>query len=134
MRGRARDQKIKWFFCERFPAGKSRRQRRAEEFRAEAETRLVDTEASYLKAATCKIELEAEKVAGEIALQQLQEKQLARQTSREEAEARGFEFGTFRDKALLIVFLLLIIFILALAIVDPVLLRSIGDTLPWAPK
>lgn len=81
-----------------------------------------------------KVELEAERLAGEVAQQPMQARQLEAQIDREEAEARAAEFRTFREKTLLILSLVLVIFILVLALVNPQLLETFGRALPWVPK
>ncbi len=88
MRGPSGDRKIEWFSRSRSVAGKNGRGRRTVQAREEAETR--------------KVELEAEKLAGENAQQPLQVRQLEAQIAREEAETRASEFSAFRDKVLLI--------------------------------
>jgi len=120
MRGPSGDRKIERFSRSRSVAGKNGRGRRTVQARKEAETR--------------KVELEAEKLAGENAQQPLQARQLEAQIAREEAETRATEFSAFRDKVLLILFLVLLIFILTLALVNPQLLEAIGQALPWISK
>jgi hypothetical protein len=99
-----------------------------------AELRVKEDEAA-------RAELEAQKLAGEVARQPLEERLLDVQTreglaevSRRQAETRSLEDAGFRSAAYLVVFLLLIIFILALALIDPQLLENIGQVFRWAPK
>jgi hypothetical protein len=120
MRGPTGDRKIERFSRSGSVAGKNGRGRRTAQAREDAEIR--------------KVELETEKLAGENAQQPLRVGQLEAQIAREEAEARATEFGTFRDKVLLILFLVLLIFILTLALVNPQLLEAIGQALPWISK
>jgi hypothetical protein len=83
------------------------------------------------KAEARKVELEAEKLAGEVTQQPLQAEQLKVQIDRERAEAQASEFSLFREKTLLILSLVLIVFILILALINPQLLEAIGQALPW---
>jgi hypothetical protein len=115
MRGRSSDQKNEWSIRPVSRAGKKGPWRPDAHAREEDDTRNVA--------------LEAEKLAGEIAQQPLQTEHLEAQITRDRAEARAADFRVFREKALLILSLVLIIFILVLALVDPQLLESIGQTL-----
>lgn len=76
------------------------------------------------------LEEQAKKLSGEVAQQPLQARHLAAQIARDRAETRAADFSVFRQKVLLIISLVLIIFILSLALVDPRLLETIGQTLP----
>jgi hypothetical protein len=126
MRGRHGDRKIEWFFRLRSPAGETERQRRLSQARQKAEARWLEAAASNLEADTRKAELEAEKLAGEIAQQPLQAQQLKSQGEREEAESRGFDFSALHDQTMLLVFLLMIILILALTLINPPMLKTLG--------
>jgi hypothetical protein len=86
------------------------------------------------------LELEVEKLAGEIARQSLEERLLeARveaervEVDRRRAEAASLDSARFRGDVFLIVFLLMVVLVLALAVVDPKTLGEIGRALPWRP-
>lgn len=120
MRGPSGDRKIEWFSRSKLATAKNGQPSDAH-VREKAEAR--------------KAELEAEKLAGEIAQQPLQAERLKAQIARDRAEARASDFSIYRQKVLLILFLVLIIFILVLALVDPQLLETLGQALSrMAPK
>lgn len=105
----------------------------AKAFRA-AEVRQREAEAA-------RTELEARKLAGEIARQPLERGLLEVQIeegiaeiARCRSEAKSLDAARFRGDVLLLVFLLMIIFILSLALIDPKYLESIGGALPWLPS
>jgi hypothetical protein len=92
-------------------------------------------------AEAARAELEAQKLAGEVARQPLEDQLLEvrfqeglAEVARRQAETKSLEDGTFRSIAYLVVFLLLVIFILVLALIDPQLLENIGQVFRWAPK
>ena len=121
MRGRFSDRKIERSFRPGSSAGKNGRDRPEAQAREEAETR--------------KLALEAEKLVSEIAQQPLRAEQLKAQIARDRAEARASDFSVYRQKVLLILSLILIIFILGLALVNPQLLETLGQSLSgMAPR
>jgi predicted phage tail protein len=84
-------------------------------------------------AEAAKAELEVKKLAREIARQPLAEQLLEVQIEEGRAEvarcrsqAEANDFATLRDKALLVVFLLMVILFLALAIANPTMLKMLG--------
>ncbi|MGN6587952.1 MAG: hypothetical protein ACTHKT_10865 [Solirubrobacterales bacterium] len=93
------------------------------------------------EAEATRTELEVRKLAGEVARQPLEERLLEVQIqegraeiTRRRMEARSLDSARYRSNAYIVVFLLLIVFILALALVDPRLLDVMGRALPWAPR
>ena len=120
MRDRS-DRKIEWSLRRGSSAGKNGRDQ------PEAQT--------CEKAEIRKLALEAEKLAGEIAQQPLQAEQLEAQICRDRAEARASDFSVYRQKVLLILSLILIVFILVLTLVNPQLLETVGQALSrMAPR
>jgi cytochrome c-type biogenesis protein CcmH/NrfG len=92
-------------------------------------------------AEAARAELEAQKLAGEVARQPLEDLLLEvrlqegrAEVARRLAETKSLEDGSVRSTAYLVVFLLLVIFILVLALIDPQLLENIGQVFRWAPK
>jgi hypothetical protein len=84
-------------------------------------------------AEAARAELEVEKLAREIARQPLAEQLLEVQieegraeVARRRSQAEASDFATLRDKALLVVFLLMMILFLALAIANPTMLKMLG--------
>lgn len=78
-------------------------------------------------------ELEAQKLAGELARQPLEARLLEvrlkeglAEVARRQAETRSLEDARFRANARFVLILVLIIFILVLALVDPMMLKTLG--------
>lgn len=85
------------------------------------------------EAGAAKSELEAQKLAGEVARQSLEEQLLEVQiqegvaeVARRHAEVRSLDDARFRGNARLVVILLVIIFVLVLALIDPMMLKMLG--------
>jgi len=86
----------------------------------------VKGEARHLEAATRLTELQAIKVAGEVARQPLQVRKLEAEIKREEAEGEALVSARWRAEVRLVVFLLIVVLILALALFSPAYLSAIG--------
>lgn len=126
MRGHPGDRKIQWFSRSRSDAGETTGERSGADAREDAETRLLNAEAANFEAATRLTDAETAKVAGEVALLPLQAQQLEAQIAKEKAETSSIDFAQLRDQTLLLVFLLMVILTLALVLVNPTMLETLG--------
>lgn len=87
-----------------------------------------------------RVELEVQKLAGEVARQSLEDQLLRVQIderrveiARAQSETRSLDAARFRNDVWLLVSLLMIAFWLALALVNPTFLEAIDGGLPWPP-
>jgi hypothetical protein len=97
-------------------------------------------EARQKEAEAERVELEVQKLAGEVARQSLEDQLLRVQIderrveiARAQSETRSLDAARFRKDVLLLVFLLMTVFWLALALVNPTFLKTVGGGLPWPP-
>jgi hypothetical protein len=91
-----------------------------------ARARCLSAQARYLEAASWLAEVEAVKVAGEVAQQPLEARRLESAFRREEAEREAVASARFRAEVMLVMFLLILVLVLGLASVNPAYLRELG--------
>lgn len=83
-----------------------------------ARLRCLEAETGYFDASARLVDIEAEKIAGEIAEQELRARNLEARTRREEVETEAVESARFRADVMLVVFLLMVVLALGLGLVD----------------
>jgi len=85
-------------------------------------------EARNFDAAARLSEVEAVRIAGEVAQQPLENRKLEAEIERTEAEISAIGAAHFRADAMLVVLLLIAVLVLGLALVNPDYLRSLGGS------
>lgn len=78
-----------------------------------------------------RLQLELQKLAGEVSRQPVEEQLIEAEAERTRAEAKSLDAARFRGDVYLLVSLVMIVFALLLAILDPGTLREVSRVLAW---